>query len=72
MGGAETMLYRLVNQLHGVDGQRHSVVSLTESNHFDFAALGVHVDMIPLQMPGAALQQLVLVENPDRLYEFTG
>jgi len=30
------------------------------------------VDLIPLMMPDAALQQRVLVENPHRLYGFTG
>jgi predicted TIM-barrel fold metal-dependent hydrolase len=30
------------------------------------------VDLIPLYMPGAALQQKVLVDNPQRLYGFTG
>jgi len=30
------------------------------------------VDLIPLYMPDAALQKKVLVENPHRLYEFTG
>lgn len=30
------------------------------------------VDLIPLFMPDAALQQAVLVDNPDRLYKFTG
>jgi len=30
------------------------------------------VDMIPLMMPDAATQKLVLVDNPHRLYEFTG
>lgn len=29
------------------------------------------VDLIPLMMPDAATQQLVLVDNPNRLYEFT-
>jgi predicted TIM-barrel fold metal-dependent hydrolase len=30
------------------------------------------VDLIPLYMPDAALQRAVLVDNPQRLYEFTG
>ncbi len=30
------------------------------------------VDLIPLFMPDEALQQAVLVDNPQRLYEFTG
>ena len=30
------------------------------------------VDLIPLQMPDPAMQQLVLVDNPHRLYQFTG
>jgi 2-pyrone-4,6-dicarboxylate lactonase len=30
------------------------------------------VDMIPLYMPDTALQKKVLVDNPDRLYGFTG
>ena len=30
------------------------------------------VDLIPLQMPDPATQQLVLVDNPHRLYQFTG
>jgi len=30
------------------------------------------VDLIPLYMPDAALQRKVLVDNPDRLYGFTG
>lgn len=30
------------------------------------------VDLIPLMMPDAATQKLVLVDNPHRLYEFTG
>lgn len=30
------------------------------------------VDLIPLFMPDAALQQKVLVDNPHRLYQFTG
>jgi 2-pyrone-4,6-dicarboxylate lactonase len=30
------------------------------------------VDLIPLMMPDAALQKRILVDNPHRLYEFTG
>jgi predicted TIM-barrel fold metal-dependent hydrolase len=30
------------------------------------------VDLIPLFVPDAALQQAVLVDNPHRLYHFTG
>lgn len=30
------------------------------------------VDLIPLMMPDAATQKLILVDNPHRLYEFTG
>jgi predicted TIM-barrel fold metal-dependent hydrolase len=30
------------------------------------------VDLIPLMMPDASLQQRILVDNPHRLYEFTG
>jgi 2-pyrone-4,6-dicarboxylate lactonase len=30
------------------------------------------VDLIPLMMPDAALQEHILVDNPHRLYEFTG
>jgi predicted TIM-barrel fold metal-dependent hydrolase len=30
------------------------------------------VDLIPLQMPDPAMQQLVLVDNPHRLYQFSG
>jgi predicted TIM-barrel fold metal-dependent hydrolase len=30
------------------------------------------VDLIPLMMPDAALQKQILVDNPHRLYQFTG
>lgn len=30
------------------------------------------VDLIPLIMPEVAMQRLILVDNPDRLYQFTG
>jgi predicted TIM-barrel fold metal-dependent hydrolase len=30
------------------------------------------VDLIPLMMPDPALQRKVLVDNPHRLYEFSG
>ncbi len=30
------------------------------------------VDLIPLMMPDAAMQRLILVDNPHRLYHFSG
>jgi predicted TIM-barrel fold metal-dependent hydrolase len=29
------------------------------------------VDLIPLMMPEASMQRRVLIDNPQRLYEFT-
>lgn len=58
LGGAETMLHRLMGALHGRDGQSHSVVSLTDNNAFDFASLGVPVDIIDIRRGPAALLSL--------------
>jgi 2-pyrone-4,6-dicarboxylate lactonase len=33
---------------------------------------GALVDLIPLMMPGGALQRQILVDNPHRLYQFSG
>lgn len=53
VGGAETMLYRLVQALHGKNGQHHSVVSLNDNCCFDFEALGVPLEIIDFKSAGA-------------------
>jgi len=49
LGGAETMLYRLIEHSQGREDMQHSIVSLTDNNSFDFHRLGVPVETIPLQ-----------------------
>lgn len=69
VGGAETMLYRLVRAMHGVDGQRHAIITLTDNNSFDFDALGVPVKTISLHgrpLSGLlALRAEIEGQNPD-------
>lgn len=58
VGGAEIMLYRLVQSLHGRDGQRHAVVTLTDNCSFNFASLGVPVRAIDLRRIGNPIRGL--------------
>ncbi|MEO6023947.1 MAG: glycosyltransferase [Burkholderiales bacterium] len=49
VGGAETMLFRLVQSLHGCEGHEHAIVTLTDGCGFDFFSLGVSVDIVDLK-----------------------
>jgi len=49
IGGAETMLFRLVRELQERDDQTHSIITLTNDVKFDFAKIGVHVDVLDLK-----------------------
>lgn len=48
-GGAETMLYKLIESLPCDSGFKHSVISLTGENAFDFASMGVPVKNLEMQ-----------------------
>ncbi len=65
------MLYRLIRSLHGRDGQEHSVVTLTDTCSFDFASIGIPVDLVDLKkvvnpLSGfATLRKMIQKQKPD-------
>lgn len=70
LGGAETMLYRLLRSLRGRDEQRHSVLALTSGNCFDFASIGVPVQSVDLRArrflaTALALRRTIRAFRPD-------
>ena len=65
------MLYRLVRELHGHDGQIHSIITLTDNCSFDFASVGVHIDLLDLKKAVnplwglVKLREMIRKHNPD-------
>jgi glycosyltransferase involved in cell wall biosynthesis len=74
LGGAEMMLYRLVQSLHGQGQYEHAVVALTSGCDFDFDLLGVSVDLVDFKktwniMSGlAALRRTIKKYDPDVIH----
>ncbi len=58
-GGAESMLYKLVEALPREAGFEHSVISLTLANEFDFDSLGVAVHRLGLRRGRPTLSALM-------------
>lgn len=69
VGGAETMLYRLVRELQGRDDQTHSIITLTDNSSFDFAGIGVHVDVLDLKKAVNSLLGVMKLREMIRKYE---
>jgi len=70
-GGAETMLFKLIEELSRNGDFVHSVISLRDGNVFDFDRLGVPVTLArlnePLRVPAALyeLRRIAREERPD-------
>lgn len=69
VGGAETMLFRLVQSLHGHDGHEHAVVALTGTSSFDFKSIGVPVDVVDLKKMANPLSSLARLRQAIRRHE---
>jgi glycosyltransferase involved in cell wall biosynthesis len=69
IGGAETMLFRLVQALHGHQGHEHAVVALTDGSSFDFASLGVAVDIVDLRKMINPLSSVAQLRETIRRHE---
>ncbi len=52
VGGAETMLYRLLSVIANNENQEHLVITLTPGCKFDFDRIGVKVKVIDLKKLG--------------------
>jgi glycosyltransferase involved in cell wall biosynthesis len=70
LGGAETMLYRLVRLLHRPGEQEHSIITLTDGSSFDFSSFGVPVEVVDLRGKGlfrglAMLRSTIRTHQPD-------
>lgn len=63
VGGAETMLYRLIQSRRGKGDEVHYVISLTDNCSFDFAALGVTMEILDLRRGFAPLTGLVKIRG---------
>lgn len=70
-GGAETMLYKLITALPQETGFAHSVISLTDGNQFNFAAVGVSARSLglarslPLPADLLRLRSMIAEAQPD-------
>lgn len=75
VGGAETMLYRLIGRLHGAD-RTHAVVALTGESSFDFGRYGAQVVLLGahrMSNPLAAyakLKNIVAEMRPDVIHSW--
>lgn len=70
-GGAETMLYKLVEALPIGSGFEHSIISMTDVNMFDFDSMGVEVVNLGMRRRAPSLNALRMLRktvrfvNPD-------
>lgn len=69
VGGAETMLFRLVQSLHRHEGHEHAIVALTDGSSFDFVSLGVPVEFVDLRKMVNLLSGLVRLRQTIRRHE---
>jgi glycosyltransferase involved in cell wall biosynthesis len=68
LGGAETMLYRLVRSLHQNEDQEHSIITLTDNCSFDLSSIKVSVDVVDLRRSVSGLwkvREIIKVRKPD-------
>lgn len=69
VGGAETMLFRLVRSLHGHNGYEHTIITLTDTCGFDFVTHGVSVDVVDFRKLAKPVSNIVRLWQTIRMHK---